>query len=102
MGRKTAGQNFFGAEAGRVKIIGGDEVYQTGQRRPEEGFRPNDGPDGPEAGLGLSSGADFGREGLGFARMNVATNRATLEKAMTQLPIPFSLSFTRTERSAPS
>jgi cystathionine beta-lyase len=38
-----------------------------------------------EAGLGLSSGADFGREGIGFARMNVATNRATLEKAMTQL-----------------
>jgi cystathionine beta-lyase len=38
-----------------------------------------------EAGLGLSSGADFGREGIGFARMNVATNRATLEKAMTAL-----------------
>ncbi len=38
-----------------------------------------------EAGLGLSSGADFGREGIGFARMNVATNRATLEKAMSQL-----------------
>jgi cystathionine beta-lyase len=38
-----------------------------------------------EAGLGLSSGADFGREGTGFARLNVATNRATLEKAMTQL-----------------
>jgi cystathionine beta-lyase len=38
-----------------------------------------------EAGLGLSSGADFGREGIGFARMNVATNRATLEKAMAQL-----------------
>jgi cystathionine beta-lyase len=38
-----------------------------------------------EAGLGLSSGADFGREGHGFARMNVATNRATLEQAMGQL-----------------
>jgi cystathionine beta-lyase len=38
-----------------------------------------------EAGLGLSSGADFGREGHGFARMNVATNRATLEQAMNQL-----------------
>lgn len=38
-----------------------------------------------EAGLGLSSGADFGREGIGFARMNVATNRATLDKAMTLL-----------------
>ena len=38
-----------------------------------------------EAGLGLSNGADFGREGIGFARMNVATNRATLEKAMTRL-----------------
>jgi cystathionine beta-lyase len=38
-----------------------------------------------EAGLGLSSGADFGREGIGFARLNVATNRATLERAMGQL-----------------
>ena len=38
-----------------------------------------------EAGLGLSSGADFGREGIGFARVNIATNRATLEKAMQQL-----------------
>jgi cystathionine beta-lyase len=38
-----------------------------------------------EAGLGLSSGADFGREGIGFARLNVATNRATLAKAMGQL-----------------
>jgi cystathionine beta-lyase len=38
-----------------------------------------------EAGLGLGSGADFGREGIGFARMNVATNRATLERALAQL-----------------
>jgi cystathionine beta-lyase len=38
-----------------------------------------------EAGLGLNSGADFGREGIGFARLNIATNRATIEKAMTQL-----------------
>ena len=38
-----------------------------------------------EAGLGLNSGADFGREGVGFARLNVATNRATLEQAMSQL-----------------
>jgi cystathionine beta-lyase len=38
-----------------------------------------------EAGLGLGNGSDFGREGIGFARMNVATNRATLEKAMTSL-----------------
>ncbi len=38
-----------------------------------------------EAGLGLNSGADFGREGVGFARLNAATNRATIEKAMSQL-----------------
>jgi cystathionine beta-lyase len=38
-----------------------------------------------EAGLGLNSGADFGREGIGFARMNVATNRATIDLALTQL-----------------
>lgn len=37
------------------------------------------------AGLGLNSGADFGREGVGFARMNIATNRATLEEAMRRL-----------------
>lgn len=38
-----------------------------------------------KAGLGLNSGADFGSEGLGHARMNVATNRATVERAMRQL-----------------
>jgi cystathionine beta-lyase len=38
-----------------------------------------------EAHLGLNSGADFGREGIGFGRMNVATNRATLDRALTQL-----------------
>ncbi len=38
-----------------------------------------------EAGLGLNSGVDFGREGVGFARLNAATNRATIEKAMSQL-----------------
>lgn len=38
-----------------------------------------------EAGLGLGSGADFGREGIGFARLNAATNRATIERAMRQL-----------------
>lgn len=37
------------------------------------------------AGLGLNSGADFGREGIGFARMNVATNRATVDKALNRL-----------------
>lgn len=38
-----------------------------------------------EAGLGFNNGADFGREGIGFARLNAATNRATVEKAMNQL-----------------
>jgi cystathionine beta-lyase len=38
-----------------------------------------------KAGLGLNSGVDFGREGVGFARINVATNRATVEKALRQL-----------------
>ncbi|MDR0907715.1 MAG: pyridoxal phosphate-dependent aminotransferase [Rikenellaceae bacterium] len=38
-----------------------------------------------EARLGLNSGADFGREGIGFARMNVATNRTTLNRALEQL-----------------
>jgi cystathionine beta-lyase len=38
-----------------------------------------------EARLGLNSGADFGREGIGFGRMNVATNRTTLDRALMQL-----------------
>jgi len=38
-----------------------------------------------EARLGLGNGADFGPGGEGFARMNVATNRATVELAMEQL-----------------
>lgn len=38
-----------------------------------------------EAGLGLNSGADFGCGGVMHARMNVATNRATLARAMSQL-----------------
>ncbi|MDR2893969.1 MAG: PatB family C-S lyase [Alistipes sp.] len=38
-----------------------------------------------KAGLGLGNGADFGPGGTGFARMNVATNRATVELAMAQL-----------------
>lgn len=38
-----------------------------------------------EAGLGLNDGADFGPGGEGHARLNAATNRATLERAMSQL-----------------
>ncbi|MDR2891157.1 MAG: pyridoxal phosphate-dependent aminotransferase [Alistipes sp.] len=38
-----------------------------------------------EAGLGLGNGADFGVEGIGFARLNAATNRMTVEKAMSNL-----------------
>jgi cystathionine beta-lyase len=38
-----------------------------------------------EAHLGLNSGADFGKEGIGFGRMNVATNRTTLDRALKQL-----------------
>ena len=38
-----------------------------------------------KAGLALNSGAMFGVEGTGFMRMNIATPRAVLEKALTQL-----------------
>lgn len=37
------------------------------------------------AGLALNAGHWFGREGAGFARMNVATSRAVLEQALRQL-----------------
>jgi cystathionine beta-lyase len=37
------------------------------------------------ANLGLSNGTDFGTQGLGFARINIATNHATLSQAMSQL-----------------
>lgn len=38
-----------------------------------------------EAKLGLNQGFEFGEEGSGFARLNIATPRVTLEKAMLQL-----------------
>lgn len=38
-----------------------------------------------EAGLGLNDGAMFGEEGNGFQRINFATSRALVEKAMHQL-----------------
>ncbi len=36
-----------------------------------------------EAGLVLNDGASFGKEGMGFMRLNVATPRSVLEKAMS-------------------
>jgi len=38
-----------------------------------------------EARLGLNMGHWFGREGAGFARLNIACPRASLEKALGQL-----------------
>jgi cystathionine beta-lyase len=38
-----------------------------------------------KAKLGLNQGSDFGYEGSGFARLNTATSRIVLEKAMNQL-----------------
>lgn len=38
-----------------------------------------------EAGLGMGDGAIYGREGVGFQRLNVGTPRAVLEQAMNQL-----------------
>ncbi len=37
------------------------------------------------AGLALNDGESFGREGIGFMRLNIATPRSVLEKAMAQL-----------------
>lgn len=38
-----------------------------------------------EAKLGLNDGALFGEEGVGFMRLNIGTQRATLERALEQL-----------------
>ncbi|ASB50768.1 MalY/PatB family protein [Alkalitalea saponilacus] len=38
-----------------------------------------------EAGLGLNDGVTFGKEGRGFMRMNLASPRSVIEKAMTQM-----------------
>ncbi len=38
-----------------------------------------------KAGLGLNDGPTFGEQGTGFQRMNVASPRATIEKALYQL-----------------
>lgn len=46
-----------------------------------------------EAGLALNDGATFGKEGVGFMRMNVACPRAVLEKALNQLKAAFDRRF---------
>ncbi len=38
-----------------------------------------------EAGVGLSGGTDFGEEGAGFMRMNIATPRKNVERALRQI-----------------
>lgn len=38
-----------------------------------------------KAGLGLNNGETFGREGIGYMRMNVGTTRAVLRKALDRL-----------------
>lgn len=40
-----------------------------------------------KAKLGLNQGYEFGEEGSGFARLNIATSRVTLERAMQQLKV---------------
>ena len=38
-----------------------------------------------EAGVGLNPGITFGEEGSGFMRLNLASPRATLETALSQI-----------------
>ncbi len=38
-----------------------------------------------KAGIGMNSGTDFGTEGAGFMRMNIATPRKNVERALRQL-----------------
>lgn len=46
-----------------------------------------------EAGLGLNNGRNFGENGAGFMRLNLACPRATLEKAMEQLKAAYDSRF---------
>ena len=38
-----------------------------------------------KAGLGLNDGFTYGKEGRGFMRMNIASSRSLLDKALHQL-----------------
>ena len=38
-----------------------------------------------KAGLALNDGGQFGENGIGFMRLNLATEKAMLEKAMTAI-----------------
>jgi len=38
-----------------------------------------------EAGVGLNPGDDFGKSGVGFARINFATQRSVLIEALTRI-----------------
>jgi cystathionine beta-lyase len=38
-----------------------------------------------KAGVGMNMGSNFGRGGEGFMRMNIGTQRAVIEKALTRI-----------------
>ena len=38
-----------------------------------------------EAGVGMGSGTDFGEEGTGFMRLNIATPRENVMRALRQI-----------------
>ena len=81
-------REFLAANIPQVKTVRQEGTYLMWLDFRELGFRTHNELMNwlvNEAGLGLNSGADFGREGIGFARLNAATNRATLERAMRQL-----------------
>lgn len=44
-----------------------------------------------DAKLGLNAGVEFGQEGTGFMRLNIATSKSTLIQAMAQLKIAYDL-----------
>ncbi len=47
-----------------------------------------------EAGLALNDGESFGKEGIGFMRLNVASPRSVMEQAMRQLEAAYKKRFT--------
>jgi cystathionine beta-lyase len=79
--------HFFQSEIPLIKVIQPDATYMAWLDCHEMGMNSRDlrsfmiG----EAGLGLSDGTLFGKEGEGFQRINIACPLSVLEKALYQL-----------------
>lgn len=78
---------FFKEHCPKIKIVHPQGLYLVWVDFRELGLKDRDLKDFllTKAKLWLNDGVIFGREGSGFQRINIATPRATLEKALNQL-----------------